>query len=118
VNSGQNDGDGASGETGPHRPLVLREEVNRGAGGSGILGGVVGSQLLDSHHPGAAILGSANLLLDENGSLSDGLLDSLLLGELVDSLLVVGGAPTKPIHTTLKGVVTGLPHVLVLGHYF
>ena len=97
---------------------MLGEEVDGGAGGSCILGGVIGCQLLDSHHPGAAILGPANLLLDKDRGFGDGLLDGLFLSELVDGLLVVGGTPTKPVHTTLKGVVTGLPHVLVLGHYF
>merc|ERR1719225_2526553 len=81
--------------------------LNRGTGGGGILGGVVSGQLLHSHHPGAAILSSTDLLFD-----------SLLLGELVDSLLVVGGAPAKPVNAALKSVVPGLPRVLVLGHYF
>merc|ERR1719239_1357595 len=37
VNSSQEDGDGASGEAGPDGPLVLREEVNGGAGGGSVL---------------------------------------------------------------------------------
>merc|ERR1719151_62126 len=118
VNSSQEDGDGASGEAGPDGPLVLRKEVNGGAGGGGVLGGVVSCQLLHSHHPGVTILGSTDLLLDKDGGLSDLLSDSRLLCELVDGLLVVGGAPAEPVHAALKSVVPGLPRVLVLSHYF
>merc|ERR1719151_306076 len=99
-------------------PLVLGEEVNGSAGGGGILGGVVSCQLLHSHHPGAAILGSTDLLLDKDGGLSGLLGNNRLLCELVDGLLVVGGAPAEPVHAALKSVVPGLPRVLVLGHYF
>ena len=41
-----------------------------------------------------------------------------LLGELIDSLLAVGGGLAKPVDSTLEGVVTWLAHVLVLGHCF
>merc|ERR1719225_131958 len=97
-------------------PLVLGEEVDGGAGSGGILGGVVIGQLLDPHHPGAAILGSTNLLLHKHWRLGSGLLSVGLLGELVDGLLVVSGALTKPVHSCLQGVVTWLPFILVLSH--
>merc|ERR1719220_1635299 len=118
VPSCEDDGDSAGGEAGPHGPRVLGEVVDGGAGGGGVLGWVVSRQLLRSHHPGAAILGSTDLLLDEDWALGGGLLDSGLLGELVDGLLVVGGALTEPVHSALKRVVTWLPLVLVLSHYF
>ena len=51
-----------------------------------------------------------------SGSLGDGLLDSLFLGELVDSLLVVGGALAEPVDSTVQGIVTRLALVLVLSH--
>merc|ERR1719222_1480521 len=118
VSSSQEDGDGACGEAGPDGPLVLGEEVNGGAGGGGVLGGGVSCQLLHSHHPGVAILGSTDPLLDKDGGLRGLLSDNRLLCELVDGLLVVGGAPAEPVHAALKGVVPGLPRVLVLSHYF
>merc|ERR1719222_1065782 len=118
VSSSQEDGDGACGEAGPDGPLVLGEEVNGGAGGGGVLGGIVSCQLLHSHHPGVAILGSTDPLLDKDGGLRGLLSDNRLLCELVDGLLVVGGAPAEPVHAALKGVVPGLPRVLVLSHYF
>merc|ERR1719219_1361471 len=114
VHSCEDDGDSAGGEAGPYGPRVLGEVVDGGAWGGGVLGGVVSRQLLHSHHSGAAILGSTDLLLDEDWALGGGLLDSGLLGELVDGLLVVGGALTEPVHAALKRVVTWLPLVLVL----
>merc|ERR1719251_395713 len=116
VHTGQEDGHGAGGQGGADSPLVLGEEVDGGAGSGGILGGVVVGQLLYSHHPGAAILGSTNLLLHKHWRLGSGLLCVGLLGELVDVLLVVSGALTKPVHSGLQGVVTWLPFILVLSH--
>merc|ERR1719411_863116 len=101
VDSGQNDGHSSGGERLPHCPLVLREEVDGGSLGGRVHGGVVIGQLLDADHAGATILGSTDLLLHEDLLLcSSGLLGDLL-NELVDGLLVVGGALAKPIDSTV-----------------
>merc|ERR1719410_58338 len=115
VDSSQDDGHSARDQGASHRPLVLREEVDGGSLGCGVSGGVVVGQLLDADHSGAAVLGSTNLLLDEDLLLCSGWLGDLL-GELVDGLLVVGGTLAEPVDSTLQGIVTWLTLVFVLRH--
>merc|ERR1719347_206666 len=116
VNSSQDDGDSSGAQRVPHSPLVLGEEVDGGSLGGSVGGGIVVGQLLDADHPGASILGSSNLLLNEDLLLYSGWLLGDLLGELVDGLLVVGGALAEPVDSTVQGIVTRLALVLVLSH--
>ena len=117
VDSGEDDSDSSSSQGRPDLPDVAREEVLGGALGQSVHGGDIVGQLLSTDHPGTAVLGSSDLLLDEDGrGLDEGLLDGLL-GELVDGLLVVHAAPAEPVNSALKSVVPGLARVLVLGHF-
>merc|ERR1719410_2890975 len=116
VDSSQDDGHSAGDQGASHRPLVLREEVDGGSLGCGVSSGIVVGQLLDTDHSGAAVLGSTNLLLNEDLLLYSGWLLGDLLGELVDGLLVVGGALAEPVDSTVQGIVTRLALVLVLSH--
>merc|ERR1719296_277661 len=95
VDSSQDDGQSSRGEGGTELPGLLGEEL---------LGG-------------SSIFVTTNLLLDELRGLVCGLLgNSLGLGKLEDSLLVVGGRLAEPVNSALKGVVPGLTNVLVLCH--
>ena len=117
MDSSQDDSDSSGSQGSPDLPDVAREEVLGGALGQGVHGGDVIDELLGADHPGTAVLGSSHLLLDEDGrGLDQGLLHGLL-GELVDSLLVVHAAPAEPVNSALKSVVPGLARVLVLGHF-
>ena len=77
--------------------------------------GVVVGQLLDADHTGAAVLGAADLLLHEDGRDLLGNLGRLLLQELVDGLLPVGGRLAEAGNPGLEGAVAGLS--LVLRHF-
>merc|ERR1719322_670586 len=98
--------------------LLCLEKKLTGSCSWGFLSGIIISQLLDTDHTGATILGYSDLLLHENRLGGGGLLCNLLLGEFVNGFLVVCRALTEPVHTTLKGVITGLALILVLSHYF
>ena len=116
VDSGQDDGHSSGRQRLPHCPLMLREEVDGGSLGGSVHGGIVIGQLLHADHAGAPVLGSSNLLLNEDWLLCSGRLLSDLLGELVDGLLVVGGTLAEPVDPTLQGIVTWLALIFVLGH--
>merc|ERR1719150_1894619 len=100
------DGDSSRGEGSPHLPDMVGKEVLGGTRGGSVHGGDVVGQLLGSDHPGAAVLGASDLLLNKHG----GLLGSGLLGELVDCLLVVHAALSEPVDSTFKSIVAGLAH--------
>merc|ERR1719284_555069 len=97
---------------------VAGKEVLGGASSGGVNSWDVIGQLLDADHAGFAVLGASHLLLDEHDGLLGGSLLVHLLGELVDGLLVVHASLAKPVHSSLESIVTGLAHVLVLGHGF
>merc|ERR550517_2360126 len=118
VHSSEDDGDSSRGEGSPHLPDMVGKEVLGGARGGGVHGGDVVGQLLGSDHPGASVLGASHLLLNKHGGLLGSGFLVHLLGELVDCLLVVHAALSKPVDSTFKSIVAGLAHVLVLGHCF
>ena len=96
VHSSEDDGDSSRGEGSPHLPDMVGKEVLGGARGGGVHGGDVVGQLLGSDHPGAAVLGASDLLLNKHGGLLGSGLLVHLLGELVDCLLVVHAALSEP----------------------
>ena len=100
-----------------HCSLVLGEEVDGCSWCCRSNGGEVVGQLVDSHHPGATILGSSNLLFNKHWLLVSGLLCNLLFGEFINGFFVVGGALAKSVDTTLKSIVSGLSLVLVFSHF-
>merc|ERR1719472_760791 len=118
VHSGQDDGNSSSGERSSHFPDVVGEEVLGGAGGSSVHSWDVVGQLLGADHASSSVLGSTNLLLNKDSGLLGGSLLVHLLGKLVDRLLVVHAALAEPVDSTFKSIVSGLAHVLVLGHCF
>merc|ERR1719237_1217536 len=114
----QDDGNSSSGERSSHFPDVVGEEVLGGAGGSSVHSWDVVGQLLGADHASSSVLGSTNLLLNKDSGLLGGSLLVHLLGKLVDRLLVVHAALAEPVDSTFKSIVSGLAHVLVLGHCF
>merc|ERR1719341_3078842 len=104
VHSGQDNGNSSSSERSPHFPDVVGEEVLGGAGGSSVHSWDVVGQLLGADHASSSVLGSTNLLLNKDSGLLGGSLLVHLLG--------------KPVDSTFKSIVSGLAHVLVLGHCF
>merc|ERR1711915_917345 len=96
VDASENNGDNSWSNGCPQLPGVALEAAGGGPLGSRSSGGVVVGQLLNANHPGSAVLGTANLLLNEAGDGLRGLLGSLLLDELVDGLLVVHAGAAKP----------------------
>ena len=96
VHSSEDDGDSSRGEGSPHLPDMVGKEVLGGTRGGSVHGWDVVGQLLGSDHPGAAVLGASDLLLNKHGGLLGSGLLVHLLGELVDCLLVVHAALSEP----------------------
>merc|ERR1719419_137937 len=100
----------------PARTMAMTPALREGRKGPLLLGEQVLGGLVDDLHgcwvvelwldgrnlPGSAVLGTADLLLDEDGLLGCSRLGSGLLGELVDGLLVVHLAAAVLVNAGLQ----------------